>query len=280
MNAQHPIGIFDSGLGGLTVMKALIERLPHEKILYFGDTARVPYGNKSAETVVRYSREIAEFLCSQGIKLLVIACNTATAYALESIQSEMDIPVVGVIAPGVQRALSISRNKSIAVLGTKATMASGAYQLMIQSLCPDAEIWNIPCPLFVPLVEENFLQHPSARLIAEEYLRPLAKTDADTILLGCTHYPMMKTLIQETIGNSISIVDSASTCAKKVEDILRRDNLANTSNLEEHCFYVSDDPLRFQESGSRFLGKAIPETQIYQADTLKQLYPHNFKTWV
>ncbi|NGX58357.1 MAG: Glutamate racemase 1, partial [Chlamydiae bacterium] len=251
------IGIFDSGLGGLTVMKELIKALPNEDIIYFGDTARVPYGNKSAETVIRYSMEISQFLIEHEIKLLVVACNTASAYALNHIQNEVDIPVVGVIDPGAFRAVMITENQNLAVLGTTATINSGAYQSAILSYCPGAEVWTIPCPLFVPLVEENFLYHEATKLIIREYLSPLQDKQIDTVLLGCTHYPMMKTLIQEELGAHVNIVDSASSCAQKVSDLLNDENLLNEKRSSEYRFYVSDDPVKFQQAGSQFLGLPI-----------------------
>jgi len=245
------VGIFDSGLGGLTVMKEIMTLLPDEDLIYFGDTARVPYGNKSAETIIRYSHEIAEFFMQKGIKLLVIACNTASAHALQSVQEQLPIPVVGVIHPGAAAAVAASQTKKIAVLATRSTIQSGAYQSAIVNLCPDADVTAIPCPLFVPLVEEDFLDHEATRLIIREYLTSLSP-DVDTVLLGCTHYPLMKRHIQEEAGPTI-LIDSATTCANQVRNVLVEKNLLNQKRSSEPKFFVSDDPDRFQIMMKRFV---------------------------
>ncbi len=257
------IGLFDSGLGGLTVMKQIVSVLPQENVVYFGDTARLPYGGKSPETIIRYSIENASFLIQQQIKVLVVACNTASSYAIEHLQNMLDIPVIGVIEPGAEKAVSVTRNGRIAVLGTKATIASGMYQKQILSRLPSAYVKGIACPLFVPLVEEQFLASAAAKLIVKEYLAPLKEENIDTILLGCTHYPLLEKLIREEVGEEMKIVDSASTCAEKVRDLLSKANLqSRTLAPAEHRYFVSDDPERFRIMGSDFLGHPIQHVHL------------------
>ena len=191
-----PLGVFDSGIGGLTVARALFERLPHEAVLYFGDTARVPYGPKSPETVRRYSAEILAYLIGRGVKAVVVACNTSTAHALDHLRSRASVPVVGVIEPGARAAVAASRSGTIGVIGTVGTVASGAYERAIKALRPDATVVSAACPLFVPLVEEGWFDHPAAELIARDYLEPLRRSGVDVVVLGCTHYPLLKPLLQ------------------------------------------------------------------------------------
>jgi glutamate racemase len=255
---NQAIGIFDSGLGGLTVMKEIINRLPQESVIYFGDTARVPYGEKSAEAITRYSIENAIFLMEHNIKVLVVACNTASAFALKKLQKIFSIPIVGVIEPGVERAISTTRNQNIAVLGTTGTIRSGVYQKEIENKMPNGQVISISCPLFVPLVEEKFFHHPATRLIIKEYLTPLKEQKVDTVLLGCTHYPLLKYLIMEELEKGIMIVDSASTCADKVAAILQTHQLFNELQQKPtHRYFVSDDPKKFQLLGQDFLGASI-----------------------
>lgn len=257
-----PIGMFDSGVGGLTVMQQLVKTLPNEKIIYYGDTARVPYGGKSPETIVRYTIESAIFLMEQGIKCLVIACNTASSYALERVARIFNIPVIGVIEPGAERAVQVTQNRRIAVLGTKATVASGAYQREIQRLQPDAHVISIACPLFVPLVEEHFISHNAARLIIKEYLSDLHNQGIDTLLLGCTHYPLLRPLIEEEIGPHVKVVDSALTCAEKVSSLLKTNQLcAEHSCIPIHKYFVSDDPDKFRLMGRNFLGMPLAHVE-------------------
>jgi glutamate racemase len=243
----HSIGLFDSGIGGLTVMQQIMQTLPQESLIYFGDTARVPYGGKSRETIIRYSLENANFLLEKGIKLLVVACNTASAFALDALKEQLPIPVIGVIEPGAEKAASISKNQRIAVLGTKGTIQSGAYQREIKTLVPQATIIPIACPLFVPLVEERLFHHPATRLIIKEYLQPLRNQEIDTVLLGCTHYPFLKHFIQEEMGSDVQLVDSASTCAEKICKLLKQQKLNSMSPKPTYHYYVSDDPRKFQD---------------------------------
>lgn len=261
-DSHSSIALFDSGLGGLTVVKQILALLPNEQIVYFGDTARLPYGGKSPETIIRYSLENAAFLRQQQIKMLIVACNTASSYALDHLEANLDVPVVGVIEPGAEKAVSISSTGRIAVLGTKATIQSGMYQKHILQRMPKASVIGIACPLFVPLVEEQFLTGPAARLIVKQYLAPLQGKQIDTILLGCTHYPLIEDLIREEVGEDVVIVDSASTCAEKISSMLTAKKLHTTQSSPMHRFFVSDDPERFRQMGSAFLGRPISTVQL------------------
>lgn len=258
---QHAIGMFDSGIGGLTVMKELIQLLPHENFTYFGDTARLPYGNKSKEAIVRYSIENTIFLMEQTVKLIVVACNTASAYALDKLTQTFNLPVVGVIEPGADAAVKVSAGGRIAVLGTKGTINSQAYQQAILKRNPHAEVLSIACPLFVPIVEEQFIHHPAAALIVRDYLKPVKEGRFDTVLLGCTHYPLLRELIIEELGQEIAVVDSASCCAKEVADTLQQRHLFSTASRSACRFFVSDDPQQFQKGGEKLLGAPIQSVE-------------------
>lgn len=263
MKSSQAIGMFDSGIGGLTVLRAVLERLPNEKIIYFGDTGRQFYGEKSSETVLRYSIENAIFLMEHSIKLLVIACNTASAVSVERLGSIFNIPVIGVIEPGAEEALRVSKTKRIAVLATKGTIRSSAYQNHIKRLCPEAFVLPLECPLLAPLVEEGMNLHPATRLILKDYLKPIKEHPVDTILLGCTHYPLLKELIQEEVGSGIQIVDSAMTCADKIEKILNEQALRTPSDLiHPSRYFVSDNPEKFKILGERFLSGPIIDVSL------------------
>lgn len=260
---SQAIGVFDSGFGGLTVLQQLIDILPQERFIYYGDTARLPYGEKSRETIIRYSIENTIFLLEKEIKLLVVACNTATAHALEKLQKIFNIPVVGVINPCVEQAIQISKNKRIAVLGTKGTINSQSYQQAILKQAPNAFVLPISCPLFVPLVEEHYFEHPATRLIVREYLLPIKEMDIDTLILGCTHYPLLKTMIQSEVGEGVNIIDSSTACAKMVAQILQEKYLFNSDKMPPKMrYFVSDDPLRFQSLGEVFLGRPIEKVEL------------------
>ena len=265
MSDPRPIGVFDSGIGGLTVFRALARRLPGEQILYLGDTARVPYGNKSRETVTRYTRECARFLLHRRIKLLVVACNTASALALPSLAEELSVPTLGVLQPGAERACALSRSGRIGVIGTDATIRSGAYASAIRRLRLDAQVTSIACPLFVPLAEEGWTEGEVARLVAEKYLSAFAGKDIDALVLGCTHYPLLKGVISLVLGPSIQLVDSAEAVAEESARRLESSGLlALRERGEEHHFYVTDSSQRFSEVGSRFLG--TPLGRLEQVD--------------
>lgn len=254
---RMPIGIFDSGVGGLTVMRQIMNELPHESILYLGDTARVPYGIRSPETVVRYSIENAEFLSSKGIKLLVIACNTASSVSLQTLRERLDIPVVGVIEPGAREAVRSTRTKRIAVIGTETTIRSGAYERAIKDIDRTIDVKGIACPLFVPLVEEGWLNGDVVRLVAERYLSQLKYDSFDTLVLGCTHYPMIKDVIADVV--KVRLIDSAIETAKEVKQILMDGDMLNYGNRPVREFFVTDAPEKFREMGSRFLGHDITD---------------------
>lgn len=258
------IGLFDSGVGGLTVMKEMRRLLPNENMIYFGDTARVPYGEKSPETILRYSIENAKFLISQDIKVLVVACNTASAYAIDTLKELLDIPIFGVIEPGAERACSVTKTKRIAVLGTKATIKSGIYQREIEKHLPDCYICPIACPLFVPLVEENFITHPATAMIIKEYLSEVKELNIDTLLLGCTHYPLLKEIIQNEVGNDITIVDSASVCAEKLKALLEENELGSSNDQGFSHYFVSDDPLKFSLFSQHIFGTPVPNVSLYR----------------
>lgn len=253
-----PIGIFDSGVGGLTVARSVMETLPKESILYLGDTARVPYGTKSATTVARYARSAATLLLDQGIKLLVVACNTASAYALEELQATLDVPVLGVVEPGSEAALRTSRNRRIGVIGTPGTIRSEQYQQTIASLDSSAQVFCKACPLFVPLAEEGWIAGDVPLRVAEVYLEELLTREIDTLVLGCTHYPLLAGVIQEAAGPQVNLVDSAHSTSRAVADVLAAGSLcAEPNQPPRHRFFCTDSPETFVRVGERFLGESI-----------------------
>ncbi|HEX6693147.1 MAG TPA: glutamate racemase [Longimicrobiales bacterium] len=254
----RPIGVFDSGIGGLTVVRELRRQLPSESIVYFGDTARVPYGAKSPATVARYSQEAAAFLLSRDVKMVVIACNTATAHAFDILESTLPVPVVGVIEPGARAAVDASRTGRIGVIGTAGTIRSGAYDLAVRRRLDTARVYAQPCPLFVPLVEEGKCEGEAARIIAAEYLEPLREMDVDVLILGCTHYPLLRPLLAEIMGGETVLVDSAEQTAVDVARVLDAHGLRNPGNVAGSCtFIASDSPLRFRDVGRGFVGDLI-----------------------
>jgi glutamate racemase len=258
-----PIGVFDSGLGGLTVLHAIARRLPAESTLYFGDTARVPYGPKSPDVVRRYSLEIMRWMVGQQVKAIVVACNTSTAHALDLLRQESPVPVWGVIEPGAQAVVQVDPFHPIGVIGTAGTIRSGAYQRAIQALLPGAEIVAKACPLFVPLVEEGWFNHPATRLVAEEYLTPVRARNLRALVLGCTHYPLIKPLIQEVMGERVTLIDSAQETARAVAEGLSQSGLAAPPDgTASHRFVVSDDPERFRRVGTGFLGERIERVEV------------------
>jgi len=260
--SHSPIGVFDSGVGGLTVLKALMERLPHESTLYLGDTARVPYGTKSGEVVTRYSLKNAQFLLERGIKLLVVACNTASAVALPALSAALPVPVLGVIAPGARAALRRTKGGGVGVIGTPGTIRSGAYQRELQAAEPNVRVKARPCPLFVPLAEEGWTGGEVPHLVAREYLADFAREGVDTLVLGCTHYPLLKSVIAEVVGPAVALVDSAEATAEAVALLLEEQRmLAPTGHTPEHGYFVTDVPERFVEVGARFLGRTIPAAE-------------------
>jgi glutamate racemase len=260
---QAPIGIFDSGIGGLTVTRAIYERLPHESTIYFGDTARVPYGPKSPETVRRYSLEILHWLLAQGVKAVVIACNTSTAHALRALQEATPVPVLGVIKPGARAATESGSGGPIGVIGTAGTVASDAYGRAIQALAPGVSVLQRACPLFVPLVEEGWFEHPATELVAAEYLRELREARVRSLVLGCTHYPLLKPLLQRVMGPDVRLIDSGQATAGALETILiDRALQAPPDSKAHHRFVVSDDEARFRQVGSRFIGERLEKAEV------------------
>jgi glutamate racemase len=260
--SSAPIGVFDSGIGGLTVVRELMRQLPNESIIYFGDTARVPYGPKSPDTVVRYSREIVDFLTNEGVKSIVVACNTATAHALPTLRAENDLPIVGVIEPGSRAAARSTRSGSVGVIGTQGTVNSRAYERAITQAAPDARITARACPLFVPLVEEGWLDTEVTRLVAHEYLDSLHEANVDTLVLGCTHYPLLKEVIGEVIGRKVRLIDSAEETAAETAATLREKELAHeATDSARYRFIASDAPEQFLRVGSRFLGSSIDRVE-------------------
>jgi glutamate racemase len=255
---RQPIGVFDSGLGGLTVVKALIDDLPQESIVYFGDTARVPYGTKSKSTIVKFSLENVEFLLRYGVKCIVIACNTSSSWALPTLRKYFKVPIVGVIRPGALAAVRQTRNKRVGVIGTSATIASRAYEAAIHRIDPAVKVFSQDCPLFVPLVEAGWLNGPIARAVAQRYLAPLKRQRIDTLILGCTHYPLLAPTIQEVMGPGVALVDSARQTAVEVRGLLMgTDTLSHHRLHPRHRFYVTDEPSQFIRIGHSFLGRMI-----------------------
>ncbi len=262
-DASCPIGIFDSGVGGLTVARAVMDRLPSERIVYFGDTARVPYGVKSPDTVARYAAQITRFLLAQNVKLLIVACNTMAAVALPAITGLSPVPVIEVIDAGARSALAVSRTRRIGIIATPSTVASRAYEKALAALGgPDVRTVAKACPLFVPLVEEGWLDHPATRLVAEEYLGPLLAADLDTLILGCTHYPLLAPLLASVAGPGVRLQDSATAVAERAAAILADLGLGRTGDAPEHAFHVTDMPLRFREIGERFLGRPMGRVKL------------------
>ena len=240
-----------------------MQQLPHESLTYFGDTARVPYGPKSPETVRRYSLEIASLLVEQGIKTLVVACNTATAHALPALRESLTIPVIGVIEPGARAAVRATRNGHVGVIGTAGTIKSGAYERALRTLDPSLRITARACPLFVPLVEEGWIDHEATRLVAREYLEPILRERVDALVLGCTHYPLLKHVLADVLGDEVTLIASAEETARETAVVLRDDSLTAGADADpQYRFIASDDPLMFLQLGQRFLGDAIESVEV------------------
>jgi glutamate racemase len=256
-NRARAIGVFDSGIGGLTVLKELATALPAEDFIYLGDTARLPYGTKSSEVILRYSRENTEFLLAKGIKLLVVACNTSSAVALATIARDTIVPVIGVIEPGARAAAAASRNGRIGVIGTEATIASGAYTRALQQIRPGIEIYTRACPLLVPLVEEGWTENEIAERTVVHYLESLKASGIDTLLLGCTHYPLLSDLFTRVLGPAVRIVDSATATAAAVSERLAELRLGRIRGMGAQSFFVTESPERFIRVGRRFLGPQV-----------------------
>lgn len=263
--SERPIGIFDSGVGGLTVFRALERTLPHESLIYLGDTARIPYGTRSEETVKRYAFEDASFIISKNVKAIVIACNTASALAADYLRATFELPIIGVIRPGARRAVESTRAGRVGVIGTEATVASGAYQKALLNLRSDLEIFAQGCPLFVPLAEEGWLSHSVTHQIAQEYLANLIESRIDTLVLGCTHYPILRPVIESVMGEGVTCIDSGEAVAADVARRLEESGLARKSHeprTEE--FYVTDSAARFRRVAELFLGRPLESVKVIE----------------
>ena len=255
---NRAIGIFDSGSGGLTVFKAIKKILPDENLIYFGDFARIPYGTKSQKLVQQYALEDARFLMQYDVKMIVVACNTASAMALDFLKANLDIPVIGVVNPGARAAVRDTKNNKIGVIGTSATINSDAYARALLQIQPDAQIVSNACPLLVPLVEEGWLDNEITILTLKTYLKDILKNNIDTLILGCTHYPLLSETIQKIVGAQITLIDSGLETARTVNNILKENNMYNSGLKKgEAQFYVSDIPQKFEEIASRFLGEPL-----------------------
>lgn len=259
--SQAPIGVFDSGVGGLTVAREIMRQMPNERIIYFGDTARVPYGTKSKETVTRFSKQIARFLQSHQVKTIVVACNTASAYAIEDLEAELDIPVIGVVKPGARMAADMTRNGKIGVIATEGTIGSGLYTKYIKSIREDATIYGKACPLFVPLVEEGLWEDPVTVEIARRYLNELIDLDIDTLILGCTHYPLIRSTIGRVMGDDVTLVNPAYETAIALKKLLSEKNLLNEVapplGSNPYQFYVSDGAEKFKQFANSIIKYGI-----------------------
>lgn len=256
---SQPVGIFDSGIGGLTVLKALSRELPREDVVYFGDTAHLPYGTKSKETITKFSIDNVNFLGHFDVKIVVVACNTASSLSLDALQKKFATPIIGVIEPGARQALKRTKNGRIGVIGTKATIGSASYEACLKTLDPSVKVYSEACPLFVPLVEEGWLEGEVVSKVARTYLDKLKAFKIDTLILGCTHYPLLTKVIQKAVGEKVRIVNSAEETAKEAKALLSRLGLADTRKKRstDVRFYVSDEPEQFRALGERFLGRSI-----------------------
>lgn len=256
--SRCPIGVFDSGLGGLTVAREIMRLLPSEHLVYFGDTARVPYGTKSPETIRRFSRQNTEILLEHKVKLVVVACNSSTSYALTDLRKHFKIPLLGVIEPGVRQAVALTKNGRVGVIATEATIRSGRYENKLRQANARIEVFSQSCPLFVPLVEEGRLSGSVTETLANEYLRSLKKARVDTLILGCTHYPLLKGIIQKVMGSRVTLVDSAQAVADSVRQLLQDSGALRQGRTSgRHTFIISDRPQSFDRIAEKFLGKPV-----------------------
>lgn len=263
LNDVAPIGVFDSGVGGLTVAREIMRQLPHENIVYFGDTARVPYGSKSRNNILRFSRQIIRFLRTKDVKAIVVACNTVSALALETVQEELDIPILGVIVPGARAAVQTTRNGIIGVAGTEATIQSETYTKIIRQMNPEAVVIGTPCPLFVPLVEEGFAKHKITEEVIDIYLSDMKKTEIDTMILGCTHYPLLRSRIKTYFGETVQIVNPAYETAMDLKKILSERGIENQSEAAAaYEFYVSDAAEKFTRFANGILSYDVAATRL------------------
>ncbi len=265
MDKNAPIGVFDSGVGGLTVAREIMRQIPNERIVYFGDTARLPYGSKSKDNIIKYSRQIIRFLQTENVKAIVVACNTASALALDEMQQEFDLPIIGVVKPGAKVAAETTKNKRIGLIGTDSNIRSGVYTKHIKSLRPDVCVFEKACPLFVPLVEEGWLHDSITEQVAERYLSELKEKQIDTLIMGCTHYPLIRSTLGKIMGDNVNLVNPAYETAIELKNLLNRDNLANRCVIDSpssmYRFYVSDAEEKFKEFANSILPFDITMTE-------------------
>lgn len=266
MSNSASIGVFDSGVGGLTVAREIMRQSPDETIVYFGDTARVPYGSKSKETVTTYSRQIVKFLMTKNVKAIVVACNTASAFALEIIKKEIDIPIIGVVKPGAKIAAHTTKNGRIGIIGTEGTINSGIYTEFLSRTNPNVKVFGKACPLFVPLVEEGLLDDPVTVDIAKRYIGELQNYDIDTLVLGCTHYPLIRHTIQKIVGENVVLVNPAYEAARALIEVLKKYDMETPQKMGEHTFYVSDGAEKFRRFANTILPCDVVETKDIQIE--------------
>lgn len=267
MANSSPIGVFDSGVGGLTVVREIMQQIPNESIIYFGDTARVPYGNKSPETIITYSKQIVHFLLSKNVKAIVIACNTASAFTLEALKSEVDIPIIGVVEPGAFTAAYTTSNNKIGIIATEGTINSQIYPKFLNRLNPQVQVFGKACPLFVPLVEEGMIDDPITEEMIKRYTNDLIDKDIDTLILGCTHYPLLKPTIKKVLSDKISLVNPAYETAKSLKKVLLDNNIESSTANNEHAFFVSDGAQKFRQFANTILPcKVIEINNIYNVE--------------
>jgi glutamate racemase len=259
MPSNAPIGVFDSGIGGLTVVREIMRQIPNETIVYFGDTARVPYGNKSKETIITYSRQIVKFLQTQEVKAIVIACNTASAFALETIASEVSIPIIGVVKPGARVAAEATQNGNIGIIGTEGTIGSRIYNQYLSEMNPSVNVYGKACPLFVPLVEEGWLRDPVTVEVAKRYMSELQGKGIDTLVLGCTHYPLIRHVISSIVGDEVTLVNPAYETARTLKEVLESSGIESITPATNHKFYVSDGAEKFKEFANTILPCEVAE---------------------
>ena len=274
IDSNAPIGVFDSGIGGLTVAREIMRNLPSEKIVYFGDTARLPYGSKSKDTIIRYSRQIVRFLQSRKVKAIVVACNTASALALDTLEKEIDIPIIGVVKPGARVAAQATVSKRVGVIATEATIRSGLYTELIQEIDPEISVIGKPCPLFVPLVEEGWRKDPITEMIARRYLEVLQEQDIDTLILGCTHYPLLRKLIGDIMGDKVRLVNPAYETSMVLKKLLADQHMENQGGTKEefpYRFYVSDAAEKFKEFANSILPYDVKRTKQINLEEYQEL---------
>ena len=265
---NHPIGVFDSGLGGLTTVREIQRIMPGEDIIYFGDTGRVPYGNRSRETIIRYTKDDIDFLLKHDIKLIIAACGTASSVALPVIGNDYDIKIMGVLESACRKAVEVTKDKRIGVIGTSGTIKSGKYEEIIKKLNPDVQVFSNACPMFVPLVENGYAQSEAARLIAKDYLLPLKNEKVDTLILGCTHYPLLTEVISDIMGEGVTLLSPGALAAEAAKCYLEKEGLLSDKECGNSEFFVSDSVENFTALGSTFLGKPI-ETKVHMAEVFE-----------